>query len=77
MLPHTPVWHGNCLPSRMENTDYKISGDMLTVCAWCYPAQSIYETYPSLRCLGLRLSHGICKACKAKTLEQIQTTKNP
>lgn len=33
---------------------------LLTVCAWCYPKDSIFEVAPQLR--GLRISHGVCPA---------------
>lgn len=41
--------------------------DLIKVCAWCYPGDSIFNHYPHWGGLGLRLSHGIC-AAHAKSL---------
>lgn len=71
------LWHAASLHTHMNDEPYKITGDMLTVCAWCHPSLSIFEAYPGLKTGHFKLSHGICPTCKAKMLEQIRAAKNP
>jgi hypothetical protein len=38
---------------------YKIVGNTVTVCMWCFPGDSILSLFPDLK--GLAISHGICQ----------------
>lgn len=37
-----------------------VSGEILTVCAWCDPAKVLTE---KLKAAGYQTSHGICQKC--------------
>lgn len=43
--------------------------DIVGVCAWCWPGESLFDVWPELR--GRRLSHGQCPTCHARLLLEI------
>lgn len=46
---------------------------IVTVCAWCCPGESIFELYPQLKFAGVKISHGICPEHKAQMLAAINS----
>lgn len=46
--------------SGYKATDWLYEG-MLRCCVCCYPGETIFEAYPHLKDLGLRVSHSYCK----------------
>lgn len=60
----------------------EVKNNRVTVCAWCYPGDSVLADYPWLK--GLPLSHGICPAhreeffaVRAKVVEIIFDPNRP
>jgi hypothetical protein len=43
----------------MKLNEIQIACDLVTVCAWCMPGETCFETRPELN--GMKLSHGICE----------------
>ncbi len=55
-----------------------LASGLLQVCAYCYPGITYYAVRPDWALLGLQISHGICKECKAEVTNSFRSGKpNP
>lgn len=41
----------------------------ITVCAWCFPGETIYNLFPDLR--GVQINHGMCQGHAELSRRQI------
>jgi len=52
-----------------------VAPGVVSVCAWCYPGQSIFSAHPDLQNAGVTITHGICKDCVERQLAAIRQQK--
>ena len=54
--------------------NYKIIEDnYISVCAWCFPGETILAACPELR-RDVQISHGVCPACAAAFRADLKKT---
>ena len=50
-----------------------IGNGYANVCAWCWPGQSVFESYPELR--RCTITHGICPECHERFLAALEEVR--
>lgn len=68
------TWEAYCTPKAKP---IRKSANLISVCAWCYPRNSVFDTHPELNTPGMAITHSACKSHIEEFFRQFETGNKP